>query len=162
MEEPPPPPPPEASSEVLKQLGWQVFLMRCTGKKYYVSERRREARVQPPYFGILGLDEAAFRSLTREEIRRTYYRRVEERGLTDALPGLDGSVDADLLKEAFKVLVDAEKRAEYECRNLLPHAKCQLQGLLAQHEIRQREEAERAARVAAEEAAKAAAEAAEA
>merc|ERR1719356_1310770 len=71
----PPPPPPEASSAVLRELGWEVAQMPGTFRKYFYSRRRREARVQAPYFEVLGLQETDFVSTTKEDIWKAFYAR---------------------------------------------------------------------------------------
>merc|ERR1712190_37148 len=60
---------------------------------------------------------------------------------TEELQNPEDAVDWDLTMEAFHVLIDQEARAEYEQRNLMPHAQRQLQGLRVVHEAQIRERA---------------------
>lgn len=138
-----PPPPPETSSRILADLGWEVFVMPATLQKYFFSKRRREARVQAPYFEVLSLPENDFRTITKEDIwkaffvRRASFKKADEGGsLTEELTDERDQVDWDLVMEAYRVLTDHEARSEYEVRNLLPHARPQLVGLRVQHEAR--------------------------
>merc|ERR1712039_1019574 len=105
----------------------------------------KEVRVQPPYFSVLGLDESKFRLLRKDDIwkaffaRKCSYKKTEEGALTEELQNPDDAVDWDLTMEAFHVLIDQEARAEYEQRNLMPHAQRQLQGLRVVHEAQARD-----------------------
>merc|ERR1719401_1933292 len=117
----PPPPPPETASRILADLGWEVFQMPATFRKYFYSRRRREARVQAPYYEVLGLQESDFATVTKEDIwkaffaRRTAYKRAEPGGsLTEELKDEQDRVDWDLIMEAFNVLNDQQARAEHE------------------------------------------------
>merc|ERR1719198_2837973 len=109
--------------------------MSTSGNKYYYSEARREARVQPPYFTVLNLEESNFRNFTKDDIwkaffiRKQEYKREEEGALTEDLRDPEMDIDWALVMEAFNVLTYAEARAEYEQRNLMPHAQLQLAGL---------------------------------
>eukprot|EP00439_Symbiodinium_sp_Y106_P018495 s4578_g2.t1 len=49
--------PPEAASKILESLDWQVCVMPSTRQRYFYSKTRRQARVQPPYHSILGLED---------------------------------------------------------------------------------------------------------
>merc|ERR1719356_1133491 len=107
----PPPPPPEAASAVLRELGWEVAQMPGTYRKYFYSRRRREARVQAPYFEVLGLPEKDFRTLTKEDIwkaffaRRVAYKKADEGGsLSEELKDEGDRADWDLIMEAYHVL----------------------------------------------------------
>eukprot|EP00434_Breviolum_minutum_P010638 symbB.v1.2.009384.t1/scaffold595.1/size183375/6 len=51
--------PSEAASSILKELDWEVCMMPALGQRYFYSKSRRQARVQPPYHSILGLQEAS-------------------------------------------------------------------------------------------------------
>mmetsp|Transcript_57910 Transcript_57910/g.147026 ORF Transcript_57910/g.147026 Transcript_57910/m.147026 type:complete len:197 (+) Transcript_57910:83-673(+) len=163
----PPDPPPEVASAILKDLGWEVFQMPVTYRKYFFSTQRREARVQAPYFEVLGLPETDFRTITKDGIwkaffqRRATYKQADQEGsLTEELKDEGDRVDWDLIMEAYQVLADQEARAEYEARNLLPQARHQLIGLQVMHEAQVREEAALAeVRAVSEAAAAAAAEA---
>merc|ERR1719389_104524 len=132
--------------------------MSTSGNKYYYSEARREARVQPPYFTVLDLEETNFRNFTKDDIwkaffvRKQQFKREEQGALTEELKDPEMDVDWALIMEAFNVLTNAEARAEYEQRNLMPHAQVQLTGLRVSHESRKREEAQKAAEAAAKEA----------
>merc|ERR1719440_209845 len=129
--------------------------MSTSGNKYYYSEARREARVQPPYFTVLDLQEANFRKFTKDDIwkaffvRKQEFKKEAEGALTEELKDPEMDVDWALIMEAFTVLTNAEARAEYEQRNLMPHAQLQLAGLRVSHENRMREEAQKAAAAAA-------------
>merc|ERR1719272_2708221 len=130
--------------------------MPTSGNKYYYSEARREARVQPPYFTVLNLEETNFRNFTKDDIWKAFFVRKqefkiasEEGALTEELKDPEMDVDWALIMEAFSVLTNAEARCEYEQRNLMPHAQTQLTGLRVSHENRMREEAKAAAAVAA-------------
>mmetsp|Transcript_67941 Transcript_67941/g.112558 ORF Transcript_67941/g.112558 Transcript_67941/m.112558 type:complete len:210 (-) Transcript_67941:37-666(-) len=155
---------PEPESMILKSFGWEVCKMPTSTNKYYYSAARRESRVQPPYFAILGLEEQKFRKFTKEDIwkaffaRKTEYKKMDQGALTEDLKNEEDGVDWALIMEAFHVLTNQQARAEYEQRNLMPHAQVQLTGLRVMHEARRREEARRAL-AAAEAAAKAAADA---
>merc|ERR1711924_271507 len=95
---------------------------QTSGKKYYYSEARREARVQPPYFTVLDLEEANFRNFTKDDIWKAFFVRkqqykIEEMGaLTEELRDPEMDVDWALIMEAFSVLTNAEARSEYEQR----------------------------------------------
>merc|ERR1719487_1416919 len=108
--------------------------MSTSGNKYYYSEARREARVQPPYYTVLNLEEANFRDFTKDDIWKAFFVRkqefkTEEMGaLTEDLKDPEMDVDWALIMEAFECLTNAEARAEYEQRNLMPHAQMQLAG----------------------------------
>eukprot|EP00933_Yihiella_yeosuensis_P000190 TRINITY_DN1002_c0_g1_i3.p1 TRINITY_DN1002_c0_g1~~TRINITY_DN1002_c0_g1_i3.p1 ORF type:complete len:192 (+),score=49.38 TRINITY_DN1002_c0_g1_i3:58-633(+) len=144
-----PPLPPEAASQILHQLDWEVCVMPATRRRYFYSKTRREARVQPPYHSILGLEEQKFRNLTKADLykaffqKRLQYKKQEDCGsISEELQREEDQVDWDLIMEAFRVLSDQEARSEYEERNLAPHAQNQLIGLRSMHEARLREEAE--------------------
>eukprot|EP00435_Cladocopium_sp_Y103_P000349 s2967_g1.t1 len=49
--------PPEAASRILKDLDWEVCVMPALNQRYFYSKSRRQARIQPPYHSILGLEE---------------------------------------------------------------------------------------------------------
>merc|ERR1712008_287722 len=104
-----------------------------------------EVRVQPPYFSVLGLEEKHFRTLTKEDIwkaffsRRVQYKKSDGNCLLEELIDPDSAADWALVMEAFKVLSDPGSRAQYEMRNLMPHAQQQLRGLRVAHEARERE-----------------------
>merc|ERR1719502_59916 len=131
--------------------------MSTSGNKYYYSEARREARVQPPYFTVLDLEESNFRNFTKDDIwkaffvRKQQFKREDMGALTEELKDPEMDVDWALIMEAFSVLTNPETRAEYEQRNLMPHAQVQLTGLRVSHESRKREEAQLAAAAAAAE-----------
>mmetsp|Transcript_99684 Transcript_99684/g.157784 ORF Transcript_99684/g.157784 Transcript_99684/m.157784 type:complete len:196 (+) Transcript_99684:112-699(+) len=158
-EESPPPPepepqemaPPPKPSRILQHFGWETCQMETSGNKYYYSAVRREARVQPPYFTILNLDESNFCTFTKEDIWKAFFARKQEYkqedlgALTEELKDPDADVDWALIMEAFSVLTNPEARAEYEQRNLMPHAQLQLTGLRVACESRKREEARQAA-----------------
>eukprot|EP00930_Biecheleria_cincta_P071202 TRINITY_DN58721_c0_g1_i1.p1 TRINITY_DN58721_c0_g1~~TRINITY_DN58721_c0_g1_i1.p1 ORF type:complete len:205 (+),score=57.89 TRINITY_DN58721_c0_g1_i1:44-616(+) len=151
-----PPLPPEAASAILKALDWEVFVMPATRRRYFYSKTRREARVQPPYHSVLGLEESRFRSLTKDEMwkaffaQRERYKRHEANGaLSEELQRPEDQVDWNLIMEAFNVLSDQAARAEYEERNLAPHARLQLVGLRVMHEAEVREQEAAAAKAAA-------------
>merc|ERR1711904_295115 len=100
------------------------------------------------------LDESNFRAFTKEDIWKAFFARkqeykTEDRGaLTEELRDPEADVDWALIMEAFSVLTNPEARAEYEQRNLMPHAQLQLTGLRVAHESKKREEAEKAAAAA--------------
>merc|ERR1719456_499684 len=129
--------------------------MPTSGNKYYYSEARREARVQPPYYTVLNLEETNFRNFTKDDIwkaffvRKQQFKREEQGALTEELKDPDMDVDWALIMEAFSVLTNPEARAEYEQRNLMPHSQLQLTGLRVSHESRNRDEAQKAAAAAA-------------
>merc|ERR1712226_248781 len=75
---------------------------------------------------------------------------TEEGSLSEELKNTEDVVDWNLILEAFHVLIDQEARAEYEQRNLMPHAQRQLQGLRVVHEAQVREWAALEARAKAE------------
>merc|ERR1719335_56724 len=131
--------------------------MSTSGNKYYYSEARREARVQPPYFTVLDLEESNFRNFTKDDIWKAFFARKQEfkkeemGALTEELKDPEMDVDWALIMEAFSVLTNAEARAEYEQRNLMQHAQLQLTGLRVSHENRMRQEAQKAAAAAAAE-----------
>mmetsp|Transcript_45670 Transcript_45670/g.106009 ORF Transcript_45670/g.106009 Transcript_45670/m.106009 type:complete len:188 (+) Transcript_45670:60-623(+) len=154
-----PPPPAPLPCKILDSLGWQAFTMPATKQRYYYSVRRREARAHPPFYAILGLDEEGYRSHSKADLwkafylkRREYKREFDNGSISEELKEHDDENDWCLIMEAFRVLLGEDTRAEYELRNLEPHAKEQLIGLRVYHEVRQREEA---AAAAAAEAAKA-------
>merc|ERR1712228_538828 len=62
-----------------------------------------------------------------------------EGALTEELQNPEDALDWNLTMEAFHVLIDQEARAEYEQRNLMPHAQRQLQGLRVVHEAQARD-----------------------
>mmetsp|Transcript_7841 Transcript_7841/g.17089 ORF Transcript_7841/g.17089 Transcript_7841/m.17089 type:complete len:190 (+) Transcript_7841:268-837(+) len=143
----PPDPPPEAASKILAELGWTVHLMPSTFRKYFYSVKRGEVRLQAPYFQVLGLPETGFKTITKEDIwkaffqKRCEYRKVDEFGaIVEELKNPDDRIDWDLVMEAYQVLTDQVRRAEYESESLLPHARRQLAGLQVMHEARVREE----------------------
>merc|ERR1719198_2214493 len=129
--------------------------MSTSGNKYYYSQARREVRVQPPYFTVLNLEESNFRNFTKDDIWKAFFVRkqefkVEDQGaLTEDLIDPEMDVDWALIMEAFECLTNAEARAEYEQRNLMPNAQLQLTGLRVSHESRKKEEAQKAAAAAA-------------
>merc|ERR1719487_779376 len=129
--------------------------MSTSGNKYYYSEARREARVQPPYYTVLNLEETNFRNFTKDDIwkaffvRKQEFKKEEEGALTEELKDPEMDVDWALIMQAFECLTNAEARAEYEQRNLMPHAQSQLTGLRVSHESRKRDEAQKAAAAAA-------------
>eukprot|EP00913_Durusdinium_trenchii_P034361 g32146.t1 len=49
--------PPEAASKILQDLDWEVCVMPAQKQRYFYSKSRREARYQPPYHSILGLED---------------------------------------------------------------------------------------------------------
>merc|ERR1711865_1061673 len=102
---------------------------------------------------------AQFRNFTKEDIWQAFFARkqqfkMEEMGaLTEELKDPEMDIDWALIMEAFSVLTNPEARAEYEQRNLMPHAQLQLTGLRVSHENRMREESQKAAAIAAKAAA---------
>mmetsp|Transcript_31193 Transcript_31193/g.43616 ORF Transcript_31193/g.43616 Transcript_31193/m.43616 type:complete len:184 (-) Transcript_31193:168-719(-) len=147
--------PPEAASKILESLDWQVCVMPSTRQRYFYSKTRRQARVQPPYHSILGLEEANFRNLTKDDLwkaffeKRVQYKRREANGsLSEELENSSDQVDWDLVMEAFHVLSGHEARSAYEQGNLANHAQRQLLGLRVMHEARVQEEQRRQAKEA--------------
>merc|ERR1719276_149284 len=113
-------------SMILQNAGWEVCMMPVSGNKYYYSEARREARGQPPYFTVLNLEEGNFRNFTKDDIWKAFFIRKQEfkkeemGAFTEELKDPEMDVDWALIMEAFSVLTNAEARAEYEQRNLMP------------------------------------------
>lgn len=136
--------PAEPESLILKRLGWDVCRMLVTKQRYYSSEASREVRVQPPYFAVLGLEENCFRTLTKEDIwkaffsRRMEYKKSDGNCILEELIDPSSATDWSLVMEAFRVLNDPGSRAQYEMRNLMPHAQQQLRGLRVAHEAQER------------------------
>ena len=89
---------------VLEAAGWERVSLPGLRRVYYVNAAKRMAQSAPPYLDVLGLDETAFRSTTREAVFRAYRA---------SLPGA-APEDAALLTEAYTVLKDAAPRAAYE------------------------------------------------
>merc|ERR1712050_586112 len=97
-------------------------------------------------------DENKYRTITKEDIWRAFYRRRasfkrpdEEFGsLTEELLDAEDEVDWELIMEAFRVLMDQGARAKYENCNLAPHAKRRLVGLRTAHDAWRRDEDEKA------------------
>lgn len=103
--------------------------------------------MQAPYFDVLGLHESDFATITKEDVwkaffaRRVAYKQADPEGsLMESLKDAADRVDWDLIMEAYMVVDDQVARAEYESRNLLPHARSQLVCLRVMHEARMREE----------------------
>eukprot|EP00927_Polykrikos_kofoidii_P072608 TRINITY_DN68709_c0_g1_i1.p1 TRINITY_DN68709_c0_g1~~TRINITY_DN68709_c0_g1_i1.p1 ORF type:complete len:193 (+),score=30.59 TRINITY_DN68709_c0_g1_i1:142-720(+) len=143
------PPPP---SLILKRLDWQVVPLHASGRFYYYSASRREARVQPPYYEILGIDESEFSTVDKAGLWKAFfacrqqYKCCEDGTLTEELKNPEDEYDWSLVMEAFSVLIDPVTRAEYDQRNIVPQAKAQLVGLRVQHEVRTRRDEDEARR----------------
>lgn len=127
--------------------------MPALGQRYFYSKSRRQARVQPPYHSILGLEESHFRNLTKAELwkaffakRQVYKKPVEGGSLSEELLNAEDEVDWALIMESFHVLSQHEARSAYEQKNLAPHAQLRLVGLRVMHEARLVDEAERKAK----------------
>eukprot|EP00929_Paragymnodinium_shiwhaense_P107764 TRINITY_DN74126_c0_g1_i1.p2 TRINITY_DN74126_c0_g1~~TRINITY_DN74126_c0_g1_i1.p2 ORF type:complete len:329 (+),score=104.73 TRINITY_DN74126_c0_g1_i1:70-1056(+) len=138
---------PSEKSRILEDLDWKVVTMPASGKRYYYSQSRHEARIRPPYHHILGLEESEYRSLQKADLwkaffaRRSEFKKEFENGaLSEELKDPADQHDWALVMEAFNVLSDNEARAAYEEENLATHAKEQLVGLRVQHEVRVRRE----------------------
>merc|ERR1719335_475818 len=84
--------PPPLPSVILEQSGWEVCKMPTSGKSYYYSGARREARVQPPYYTILNLDETRFREFTKDDIWKAFFKRKTEYKVED-----QGALSEDLI-----------------------------------------------------------------
>ncbi|CAK8985131.1 unnamed protein product [Durusdinium trenchii] len=145
--------PPEAASKILQDLDWEVCVMPAQKQRYFYSKSRRQARYQPPYHSILGLEEAKYQDLTKDELWKAFYlkRQVYKKpfpdgALSEELKDPKDQVDWSLILESFQVLSQHEARSVYEQRNLVPHAQLELIGLVVMHEQRLVDEAERRAK----------------
>jgi len=145
---------------ILQDLGWVVGKHPHANLTYFYNGGKRKIQVAPPYFAILGLDEANYGSITKQDIWAYFFQRKMEykQELSEELKDPSQKEDWDLIMEAFKVLVDPILRATYEQQNLVPSKQAQLGGMrvihrklvIAQAEQAAREEAERAAKAQAE------------
>lgn len=140
---------PILDSALLHNLGWEANRMPSSSQQYFYAKTLREARTQPPYFTMLGLDESKYQTITKKDIwkaffeRKMQYKKMEDGALLEELKDPDDSADWDLVMQAYKCLSNPEARAEYEQRNLVPRAKRQLAGLVSMHEINLRNEEHR-------------------